>query len=103
MMVSINRSFLYGICFASVTWIISLYLFWQLNKSINILQQPTVYPSNSVKTIDISAGGKIHNFKDETKEEKQAFKQYINRIQAHKNLQPVYYNPGMDAYERGWN
>ncbi|KAI4465254.1 n-acetylgalactosaminyltransferase [Holotrichia oblita] len=99
-MVSINRSFLYGICFASVTWIISLYLFWQLNKSINILQQPTMYPSNSIKTINSYEGGKIHNFKDETKEEKQAFKQYINNIQAHKDLQPVYRNPGLDAYER---
>lgn len=32
-MVSINKSFLYGIFFASMTWTISLYLYWQLNKN----------------------------------------------------------------------
>lgn len=32
-MVSINRSFLFGIGFASLTWIISLYLYLQLTKS----------------------------------------------------------------------
>ncbi|KAL3282878.1 hypothetical protein HHI36_006037 [Cryptolaemus montrouzieri] len=30
-MLSINRSFIYGICFASVTWILSLYLYVQSN------------------------------------------------------------------------
>ncbi|XP_050309603.1 polypeptide N-acetylgalactosaminyltransferase 35A-like [Anthonomus grandis grandis] len=32
-MVSINRSFLYGIGFASITWIVSLYLYAQLSRS----------------------------------------------------------------------
>lgn len=32
-MVSINKSFLYGIFFASITWAVSLYLYWQLNKN----------------------------------------------------------------------
>lgn len=31
-MVSINKSFLYGIFFASITWTVSLYLYLQLNK-----------------------------------------------------------------------
>lgn len=102
-MPSINRSFLYGICFASATWIISLYLFWQLNKTTNILQQPTIQSSNNnnIRNVfDNVARSKIHNFKEETREEKQALKQYINNLQSHKNLQPVYRNPGMDAYER---
>lgn len=42
-MVSINKSFLYGIFFASITWTVSLYLYWQLNKS-NGLLNTTVSP-----------------------------------------------------------
>lgn len=34
-MVSLNKSFLYGICFASVTWIISLYLYFQITSNEN--------------------------------------------------------------------
>lgn len=34
-MVNLNRSFLYGICFASLTWIISLYLYFQISSSEN--------------------------------------------------------------------
>lgn len=34
-MVNLNRSFLYGICFASLTWIISLYLYFQITSSEN--------------------------------------------------------------------
>ncbi|CAG9767599.1 unnamed protein product [Ceutorhynchus assimilis] len=33
-MVSINKSFLYGIFFASITWIVSLYLYAQLTKTL---------------------------------------------------------------------
>nr|XP_023017071.1 polypeptide N-acetylgalactosaminyltransferase 35A-like [Leptinotarsa decemlineata] len=32
-MVSLNKSFLYGICFASLTWMISLYLYFQISNS----------------------------------------------------------------------
>uniref|UniRef100_A0A6P7HJ37 Polypeptide N-acetylgalactosaminyltransferase n=1 Tax=Diabrotica virgifera virgifera TaxID=50390 RepID=A0A6P7HJ37_DIAVI len=32
-MVSLNNSFLYGICFASATWLISLYLYFQIMKN----------------------------------------------------------------------
>lgn len=32
-MVNLNKSFLYGICFASLTWIISLYLYFQITNS----------------------------------------------------------------------
>lgn len=105
-MVSINKSFLYGICFASVTWSVSLYLFWQLNKATDVLQ-PTTYPSYDNYALRNITGdkeeGKIHNFKDETREEKQAFKQYINRLQSQNSLQPVYHNAGKDAYERGFD
>lgn len=34
-MVSINKSFLYGVGFASLTWIISFYLYTQLSTSIS--------------------------------------------------------------------
>lgn len=105
-MVSINRSFLYGICFASFTWMISLYLLWQLNKTTDVSQLPTIFPSNNkyietnVSNIENSYA-KMYSFKDKTMEEKQAFKKYISSLQALKDLQPVYQNPGMDAYERG--
>ncbi|XP_018320488.1 polypeptide N-acetylgalactosaminyltransferase 35A isoform X2 [Agrilus planipennis] len=52
-MVSLNKSFFYGICFASVTWLISLYLYWQLNKSSNI--ETTVFPSNKCQQIQYTA------------------------------------------------
>lgn len=59
-MVSINRSFLYGICFASITWIISLCLYIKLtsNESQVTLRPSKLYskgvhPSNSIIDPDI--------------------------------------------------
>lgn len=43
-MLSMNKSFIYGICFASFTWIISLYLYMELNKSL----------TNSVNVTELS-------------------------------------------------
>lgn len=39
-MVNLNRSFLYGICFASFTWIISLFLYFQITNNENITKTP---------------------------------------------------------------
>ncbi|XP_019763497.2 polypeptide N-acetylgalactosaminyltransferase 35A [Dendroctonus ponderosae] len=41
-MVSINRSFLFGIGFASLTWVISLYLYLQLTKSAENVPQKAI-------------------------------------------------------------
>lgn len=41
-MVSVNRSFVYGICFASITWTISLYLVYQLHRiDVKNINNPT--------------------------------------------------------------
>lgn len=54
-MVSINKSFLYGICFASATWIVSLYLYINLTKNepstthTPFRLSKTAHPFNSIK------------------------------------------------------
>ncbi|KAF2898898.1 hypothetical protein ILUMI_07277 [Ignelater luminosus] len=44
---NLNKPFFYGICFASVTWAISLYLFWQLSKSASF---DSLTPYSSIST-----------------------------------------------------
>lgn len=40
-MISLNKSFLYGTFFASITWIISLYLYAQLTKTDTNINLPS--------------------------------------------------------------
>lgn len=42
-MVNLNKSFLYGICFASVTWIVSLYLYFEITSNENSAKKPAEY------------------------------------------------------------
>lgn len=42
-MVNLNKSFLYGICFASLTWIISLYLYFQITTNENSSKRPPIF------------------------------------------------------------
>nr|XP_022907709.1 polypeptide N-acetylgalactosaminyltransferase 35A-like [Onthophagus taurus] len=87
-MVSINKSFIYGICFASLTWIISLYLylqFMQTNNEMKNLSTSLPYADLFIKhnlieddnNVDI---GKVHNFKMASLEKMKEFKEYINDI-----------------------
>lgn len=41
-MVNLNKSFLYGICFASITWIVSLYLYFEITNE-NSAKKPAEY------------------------------------------------------------
>lgn len=42
MATKINKSFVWGVCIASCTWIVSLYLFWRLTTSTPISTSPAV-------------------------------------------------------------
>ncbi|CAH1117399.1 unnamed protein product [Phaedon cochleariae] len=51
-MVNLNKSFLYGICFASLTWVISLYLYFQISTGDDINLKLTTYrPRASRKSL----------------------------------------------------
>lgn len=74
-MVSINKSFLYGIGFASITWIISLYLYTQLIRSVGhtATKEVPLYSANLKSNLD-SDGEFERNKKD-------PFKSYLKKNQ----------------------
>lgn len=94
-MVSLNRSFLYGIGITSLTWIICLYLYSQLNQlaqSEKLEKHYTHLPrinkeivNNNVIDIDDKSKSKeSNNYKNEW------YKKYKNSEQNIKKLQPVF-------------
>lgn len=94
-MVSLNRSFLYGICFASLTWVISLYLYFQLTKN-DIMsnkiptQQSWSFKSNLIEPLQKYS----RNIK--------APNNYVNSDHFIKQLQPVLATPrATDRFEEG--
>ncbi|XP_056639458.1 polypeptide N-acetylgalactosaminyltransferase 35A [Diorhabda sublineata] len=58
-MVSLNKSFLYGICFASATWLISLYLYFQLSKNENFSTTIKTSNLNNVAVEKITSSANI--------------------------------------------
>ncbi|EFA04575.1 polypeptide N-acetylgalactosaminyltransferase 35A [Tribolium castaneum] len=96
-MASINKSFLYGICFASITWIISLYLYINLTNN-----EPTTthIPFKFAKT-----GHPLNSFDRDYKVSKsyrlrrKFFNQGTNSKQLINKLQPVYPKLSTDKNE----
>lgn len=94
-MVSLNKSFLYGIGFASITWTISLYLYWQLNKTNNVSLSSTHNPVNNLPQFykqklpeeNFREQEKSNIFKD-TVLKKPKFENYINSNKLMKELEP---------------
>lgn len=90
---NLNRSFLYGICFSSITWVVSLYLYWQLTSSSS---NPQLSSISSEKMFDYRSRNEINNnvLPEEDDEglnnyKKQKFKSYVNSENLIKQLQPV--------------
>lgn len=94
-MVSLNRSFLYGICFASLTWVISLYLYFQLTKNDIMSNKIPTQQSWSFKSKLIEPLQKYSkNLKTSNN--------YINSRHLIKQLQPVSATPkATDHFEEG--
>lgn len=102
-MVSLNKSFLWGIIFASFTWTTSLYLYWQLSSSnISTATSTFMTPSRNTFYGTKSAQHRImHNEIDEPNDKKKFgwknrlgyketfFKKYHNSDKLIKSLQPV--------------
>lgn len=101
-MLSLNKSFLWGMIFASITWIFSLYLYCQI---ISIETSPPssthfISPSDRAKLTserhrfinnDIEEGmrKKWHSWKDRMNYQRTFMKKYHNSDQLIKSLQPV--------------
>ncbi|KAJ8917489.1 hypothetical protein NQ315_005538 [Exocentrus adspersus] len=93
-MVSLNKSFLYGICFASLTWVVSLYLFFQLTKSKSTFTKVPTPHSWSVKN------NIVDPFLKYTKNNAGPSQTYVNSPELVKKLQPVFgSSKGSDPYE----
>lgn len=105
-MVSLNKSFIWGIIFASITWIISLYLYWQLSLSnANMVTStqfisPSEFMNHAPKAVNHNIMGneipennvrkKWNDWKDKMNNKKAFFKKYHNSDNLIKSLQPVY-------------
>lgn len=104
-MVSLNKSFLWGIIFASITWITSLYLYWQLTNS-NTATASSHYSSQLVKNDQFfsKSSGKndvlnlivsneidksLFGSKDVVEKKRKKYKSYYNSEKLIKSLQPV--------------
>lgn len=89
-MASINKSFLCGICFASITWAVSLYLYWQLNKR-EFDSTPTnsalIHTSNDKRSM-----GKSDSFSRNAKYNYSKYKNNINSDMVIAKLQPIIKN-----------
>lgn len=83
-MVSINKSFLYGIFFASITWTVSLYLYWQLNRKdyYNTTVSPLVLSRD--KPITYNHAANRHKWWSKDKHSN-----YVNSEKNIAKLQPV--------------
>lgn len=101
-MVSLNKSFLWGIIFASFTWTTSLYLYWQLSSSnTNIVTTTFISPAENYQAKnahhkvssndidDISGRQKLKGWKDRSGYKRAFFKKYYNSEKLVKSLQPV--------------
>lgn len=86
-MVSLNKSFLYGICFASLTWIISLYLYIKLTHN-----EPQTVLLPSKLTLEYS-GESLNSIEQSKKIIKYRSEKWANRVtnseRLKKKLQPV--------------
>lgn len=81
-MVTINKSFVCGTCFASFTWLVSLYLYWQLTKSDD-LSGSSRQLSNSVH----DANGQDTGYKDQG--HILSGRNYVNSDKLRRQLQPI--------------
>lgn len=81
---SINKSFLYGIGFASITWAVSLYLYWQLT---SIKPPLTTTLANRTKSLS-----NIYNFTKNAKYRYDTYKNNVNSDMVIAKLQPILRN-----------
>ncbi|KAJ8961296.1 hypothetical protein NQ318_008982 [Aromia moschata] len=88
-MVSLNRSFLYGIGFASFTWIISLYLYFQLTKNDIVANDTRVQTEQPWhKYNSINEPSQKYSSKDKSYLKKGS-SNFLNSGKLIKKLQPV--------------
>lgn len=76
---NLNKSFIYGICFSSITWLISLYLYWQLTTTKCVLKLEddcNVISNNSLSVFKSSLKSSDVNG-------------YVNGMDLVKQLQPI--------------
>lgn len=95
---NLNKSFFYGICFASVTWAVSLYLFWQLSKNVSYDPLPSYSPvsTHQVDLHDNSLLGGEYEKANHAKDnilKKPKRNNYVNSQKLIKGLQPVTQKP----------
>lgn len=97
-MVSLNKSFLYGICFASLTWIVSLYLYFQLTSQEAYTKntiQPWAERSHPLMNGIMEESAKNYHI---DKSHEKRYKKYNNKELIRK-LQPVFSKPSEDLDE----
>lgn len=89
-MVTINKSFVYGTCFASLTWLISLYLYWQLTKSDDLSGSSRQFSYSKNDANDQETG-----YRDQG----QIFRgiNYVNSDKLRKQLQPILPNSSSNS------
>lgn len=103
-MVSLNKSFLWGTVFASLTWMTSLYLYWQLNSTnVNVPSSTFKSPAEQIyqskfaynnkeldnSIDDLSEKKKFYAWKNKLSYKEKFFKKYQNSERLIKSLQPV--------------
>ncbi|KAK5646020.1 hypothetical protein RI129_004484 [Pyrocoelia pectoralis] len=93
-MVSLNKSFLYGIGFASITWTISLYLYWQLNKTNSLGFSPTY---SSIQ--DVSKSNLVFDAPPDKTVSRSG--NYVNSPQLIKQLQSIRRSKLLNKHEKG--
>lgn len=81
-----NKSFIYGICFASITWVISLYLYFQLSNTENSSQRPLEY---AFQTQEQTFSNRVD---DKKTEHNKISQNYINKPDLLKKLKPIQRN-----------
>lgn len=101
---TINKSFLWGIVFASITWLISIYLYMQLSKTTGgslsqprrmepvMIQHENNYFNNDLNNIisnEISGTYRKKFFDGAKDSDMRNLKKYYNSAKLIKSLQPV--------------
>lgn len=84
-MVNLNKSFLYGICFASLTWVISLYLYFQITKTEISSKKPLETSDWARK--QTTSNGLLHKPTKDLKKNLQRNENYPNFLQKLKPIQ----------------
>lgn len=82
-MVNLNKSFLYGICFASLTWIVSLYLYFQITNTENSTKKPvehTLWTDEQIKSKSLA-----HKLITDLKRNTQNKKKWIEHLKPVRN------------------